>query len=442
MSRPAETRGRTAGTRGLSALVALFCLAHAGRGGAVESGVATLKLDQALQMAMRRNRNLTVERTRLTQAQVAVDQAWAALFPTVAAQGRYTHNYKEVALGFGGAPLLIQPSEQFDGTINFVAPLLVPSAYPAVDAVKANVRAAEANYQVSEATVLAGVAQLFYLSAIADEVVIARQSGVQMAGATLTNAQTRFAAGTVTKVDVDRAELAVVRALQAGREAEFAREKSYRSLGTMIQLNGPFKVEIEAVPPENHDERELESALRLRPEFRTLEATRASAEAQRRAYALRWAPIVSAFGNARRFNYDNFAHDRHSWAFGAQLDWTLWDGGTRDAQRRISEVQMSEATARADAFRDSVRDDLTDGRRQLDTKRLGLEAALQSVALAREALELVRVQYEAGSVTQMELLQAQDAVVGSQEALAHARYDVAAADLLLRRAAGTFPPRP
>ena len=63
------------------------------------------------------------------------------------------------------------------------------------------------------------------------------------------------------------------------------------------------------------------------------------------------------------------------------------------------------------------------------------------MTLAKSTLELVRVQYEAGSVTQVDLLQAQDALVISQEALAQAHYDVAAADLLLRRAAGTFPPK-
>jgi outer membrane protein TolC len=124
---------------------------------------------------------------------------------------------------------------------------------------------------------------------------------------------------------------------------------------------------------------------------------------------------------------------------GAQLDWVLYDGGTRDAQRHLAAAQAAEAQARAQALRDDVRDDLADGREQLDTKQRALETAERSVALARETLALVRIQYQAGSVTQVDLLQAQDALAATQEAQAQARYEVALADLGLRRAAGTFP---
>jgi multidrug efflux system outer membrane protein len=148
---------------------------------------------------------------------------------------------------------------------------------------------------------------------------------------------------------------------------------------------------------------------------------------------------LSAFGNARKFNYDNFARDRYSWVVGGQLDWLIFDGGTRDAARHQARARAVEAQARAEALRDTIRDDLADGNRALETKQRGAEAAERSVALAKEALDLVRVQYEAGSVTQVDLLQAQDTLVSAQEALAQAHYDVAAADLFLRHAAGTFP---
>ena len=121
---------------------------------AAESGAATataapstLTLDQALAMARKRSRSLVVERTRLAQAQTNIDQAWAALFPTIAVQGKYTHNdFKDVSVPFGamGSNIVIQPQEQLDGAINATVPLIAPPAYPALEAVRGNVRAAEA----------------------------------------------------------------------------------------------------------------------------------------------------------------------------------------------------------------------------------------------------------------------------------------------------------
>lgn len=400
----------------------------------------TLTLEQALITARKHNRSIEVERARLLQAQTNVEQGWAALFPTVAAQGRYTRNYKKVALVFGGGALLLQPSDQLDGAISFSAPIISPPAWEALEALKAGARASEAGFAANETTLLVNVANTFYLASIADEVVVARQSNVEVAKATLQNAKTRFEAGTVTKVDVDRAELALVRAEQQEREARNGRDRTYRALATMIQETHPFKVVVQPVPPEMHDERELDTALKLRPEFRLLEESTAAANAEARARGWQWAPTLSAFGNVRRFNYDNFARDRHSWAIGGTLDWVLFDGGARDALRHYANAQARESEARAALLRDTIRDDLADGRRQLETKQHALEAAERSVTLAKETLELVRVQYEAGSVTQVDLLQAQDALVATQEALAQAHYDVAAADLLLRRTAGTFPP--
>jgi len=106
-----------------------------------------ITLDGALALARKANRALVVERARLAQAQTNVEQAWTALFPTLSGQAKYTRNYREVSLGFPGvAPLLLQPSNQYDLGVTATAPILVPAAYPAIDAVKKGVAAAEATF--------------------------------------------------------------------------------------------------------------------------------------------------------------------------------------------------------------------------------------------------------------------------------------------------------
>ena len=413
-----------------------------------------LTLDDALAAARRANRTLTAEKAHLAAAETAVEQAWSALFPVVTAQGKYTHNYKEADLDFGAlfgafalrpnatpppaVKAVILKQEQLDGQVNVTLPLIAPAAYPALDAVKKGVRSSEASYESSEATVLTNVAQAFYLAAAADEVVVSRQSNVGVNRATLENAKTRFAAGTVTKVDVDRAELALVRAEQAELDAEYGRQQAYRALATLIQSNAPFTVRAGDVPAATPDET-LDTALKLRPEFRALILTEESSTAQGRAYGWKWSPQLSAFGLAHIGNYAGFSGDKYNWAVGLQLDWTVFDGGTRDALRHQAAAQAAEAAARAQVLSDSIRDDLENGKRFLETKRAAPQASVRAVALAQETLDLVRSQYEAGTVTQVDLLQAQDNLIGAQEALARARFDVASADVTLRHAAGTFP---
>jgi len=448
---------RRVAVAGVGAVVAALALGPAvARAETAAPAPLQLTMDEALAMAKRANKNLVVERARLAQAHTNIEQAWAALFPVVTAQGKFTRNYKNATLDFGALlnsyqlkdPSMPPPSfqatllkqHQWDGSINATLPLIAPAAYPALDAVKKGYGASEANYEASEDTVLYSVAQTFYTAAISDEVLLVRDSAINVAKATLDNAQTRFAAGTVTKVDVDRAELALVRATQGELDARYAREQSYRALSTLIQTDGPLK----AVPPERLPppaETDLDMALHLRPEFRGLVLSEESYDAQRRAYAWKWAPSLSAFAKANIGNYVGFTGDNYAWSIGAQLDWTLFDGGTRDAQRHLAAAQAAQSAAQAAVLTDSIRDDLANNRSLLETRREGIKAAQRGADLAAETLDLVRSQYEAGTVTQIDLLAAQDNLVIAQESLASARFDVAIADLALRRSAGTFPPR-
>jgi len=440
-------------TRVASVLLIALLLPRGGSAQAEGQGVASSKrlltLERALAMARKANRTLIADRARVAQARANIEQAWAALFPTVSAQGKYTRNNVEASIPLSTfAPtaqpppsgvLTLQARNQLDGAISFTAPLLAPAAYPALEAVKTSMRSAEADYETSEATVLYGVAQAFYAAAISDEVMLARLSNVEVAMATLQDAQIRFVSGTVTKVDVDRAELALVRANQAVRDASLGQEQTYRALATLIRADTDFKVETSAAVLAAEPEQDLGLALQLRPELRALSLSAKSLQAQERANAWRWLPSLSGFGNAHIFNYDNFARQHHAWAIGAQLDWMIYDGGTRDADRHLAAARALEAEARADVLRDGIRDDLANNRGLLATKRRAKEAAERSVTLATETLALVRAQYEAGKSAQLDLLEAQDGLVSAKVALAQARFEVGLADLGLRRAAGTFP---
>ncbi len=59
-----------------------------------------------------------------------------------------------------------------------------------------------------------------------------------------------------------------------------------------------------------------------------------------------------------------FSGDNYSWAVGLQLDWTLYDGGVRDAQRQLAAAQRDENEAKLDLLRDQVRDDVYNAERR------------------------------------------------------------------------------
>jgi outer membrane protein TolC len=461
-----------------SALVGALLLA--GTGGARAD--RSLTLDDALGLARAHNRDLRGARERIAIANAGVEQARAALLPTLAVQGRYTHNYKEVdfdaaalaAPTFGVAdaiinnstnaaeiaalktteaqakaafagqpPVVITKQEELDGVVNSAVPLIVPSSYFALSAAKRNVDATAATYQVNEASVLVAVAQAYFAAAGTDELVVARRDAVTVATETFDVAKARVAAELANQVESMRAETALVRAQQDLAEAENAKAAAYRALATLLGTREPITVHaVDAIPAEPGAlDALVGEAHAHRPELTAEQATIAAAAATARASAWRWSPSLSAFGNVHLQNYAGFSGDKYSWALGLQLDWVVYDGGVRDAQRHVAEAQRREAEARLELLGDSVSDEVANAHGSLATKRKGVGAAQRAVELARETLRLIRAQYEAGTVKQLDVLQAQDVLVSAEVGLAQAHFDVALADLQLKRAAGEFPGR-
>lgn len=440
-----------------------------------------LSLDEALALARTNNRDLRAARAHLEGTATSVALAWAALLPQVSAQGKYTHNYKNVALNLGALsqsvtglgdaikgtstnpaetaaidrfeqnltaataaqpPIVIQKGEQLDLTANATVPLVVPYAYPALSSAKLSQRSNAANLEVTTATVLLSVAQTYYAAAGADELTLARHHAVTVATETEDTAKARVAAGFVNRVEMTRAEVAVVRAGQDEAEAENTRDAVYRSLSTLLGTREPFRVKpVEQAPAAAQPATELVAgAHERRPEFAMYRAAVDSSEASRRSNAWRWAPSLSAFGTARLSNYTGFAGDKYAWAVGASLDWVLYDGGVRDAQRRLADAQGRENSIRLGLLGDTISDEIVNARETLDTKRRALDAALRARDLSSETLRLVRAQYEAGTAPQLDVLQAQDSLVSAEVGVVQAHFDLALANLQLERSAGIFPP--
>ena len=335
--------------------------------------------------------------------------------------------------------IVIQPRLQLDANIVANVPLLVPAAYPALQGAKLAYRAQERQLEVTMAQVLQSVATAFFAAAGSEELVAARTNTIEVAQKTVDNAKVRLQAGVVNKVEVTRAELALIQAKQRLLESQDSRASAYRMLATMIkQPAGSFKV---TPPPEpstelTAEDQLVDQALKSRPELLSIDLSMRAAQSQVTSSWLRYAPNVSLFGNIRLTNATGFAGRHDSYAFGAQIDWQLFDGFVRDAQRHQFDAQRRDAELRMEQLRESISDEVINARRNVQTKRQGLLTAQRALQMAQETLNLVRLQYEAGTATQLDLLTSQDQMDLSAVGLAQARFDLSLSIIQLRRLIG------
>jgi len=458
---------------------------------AAQSSPSTRRLtfEQALELADAKSFDLAQARARLAQTETQVATARASLLPTAALQGKYTHNSYPVELtaselsgtalqvgdalvtatndlyaktgttpsadsaqaiaGYQAAkagilsagPIIITPMDQLDASGTLTVPLVVPWAWYQLRSANRNVDAGRAGYEVSRAQTLLAVAQAFYLAAGTDEVMTARTHAVALAKKTLDDALAKVELGAANVVESDRAQIAYDRAVQSQTEARAQVDKAYRTLSTALGGETGFVVDpaAPAAPPPASDQDLLATAQRLRPEFLQTHKQIEASDATGDANAARWLPTLSAFGQARAFNYGGFSGTNYALAAGLQLDWSLYDGGARDAARALANAQRDEAQARLSSLQLTIADDIANARRDLDVKHAAVTTAQRAVTLSGQTLERVRAQHDAGTIAQLDLLNAQDTVVSAELTLAQARFDLELAELTLQRQVGTFP---
>lgn len=408
-----------------------------------EEGARRLELAEALELARKNNRDLEVARLRLREVQADVDRALSALLPRLNVQGKYTFNYPEVNITFASSAtttssVLLQPQNQVDGTVAASVPLVVPSAYPALQGARRSYQGQQRQLAATEAQLLQTVASAFVAAAAAEGMARIRGHAIEVTQETLSTSRLRFRQGMVTRLDVSRAELAALQAQQRLRAARDARSAAYRALADLLLLRAPFQV---VPPPEPAligagEDALVAEAMQRRQEIPALQATIEAAEAQERAARLRWAPTLSASGALRVTNASGFADQYVYFTGGLQLDWQAFDGRERDIQGRIAAAQAAAARLKLAQLRDSIASSVRNGREQLLSRREGLEEARQALRLAQEALGLVRLQQGAGTATQLDLLTAQDQLVAAEVGVEQARLDLCLQGFQLRSLIG------
>src|SRR5205085_2036741 len=116
--------------------------------------------------------------------------------------------------------------------------------------------------------------------------------------------EARRGAGMAKQTDVNVAQLAVLRAEQAIREAQDSRDRIQRTLSAVTGLDGPFAITIgDLSAPASGQDALVTHALPSRPELAAANARIRAAKADRQAANAGWSPSLSAFGQARRSNY-------------------------------------------------------------------------------------------------------------------------------------------
>jgi outer membrane protein TolC len=448
-------------SRILVALVVTFpLLASAGE---------TLTLDAALAEAERASPDLSASRARLEQARAKVARVRAGYLPQLTAAGSYTRNSEQAELqlpvgftvretgaptsgaGLPGTPTThavvptqvlestLQARDQLGAQLELTQAILAPPLWFAMEAAGASARAAAATTEAARRELRFGVAQAYYASAAAQQLVAIQERQLAVARAHEQDAGLQVSAGVQPRIALLRAGIESGRAEQDVVRVKSALEAAKSALAALLGRGDAtdFALVQPPAPALPADLSSLEDeAVRHRPEILAAGAATDAAAASRRLATARFFPSVGAFGQARWSNVAGFTGKEESWAAGLAVSWTLFDGGAREAERREAGARVAEAEATRVSETIRARDEVRRARLDLASARANRAKAEHQVTLARENQRLVEVAFRAGQSTSLEATDANAALSTAELTEVNERLNADLAALRLLRAAG------
>jgi outer membrane protein TolC len=375
--------------------------------------VRSLSLKQALELAEQNNPELQVAALILERSRSALQQAQAALLPTLGINGELTQVGDQERPG----DVIFEPESDsptfLSGTVEANYNLFTFGKRSAqINAAQEQIKFEQLELERIRQQTRLDVSSAYYDLQEADEQVKINQSAVENARIGLRDAQLLEEGGTGSKIDTIRASVQLKNAeqdlTQAQTDGDIASDKLTRILGL------PETVDVTAADPvqtAGQWNRSLEESIILafqnRPELKQQSIQRNISSQQRQIALAEIRPTVSLFANYQALSeLSNKGAD--GYAAGARVAWNFFDGGTASAAAKQEEANIKIAETRFADTRSQIRLEIEQAYKNLMANAKNIETATAALEQAKEALELINFGYRQGTTTQLEVNTAQN----------------------------------
>jgi outer membrane protein TolC len=415
-----------------------------------------LSLTDCLNIALQQNATILKAKNDLDAQYGVVVQTRAVALPQLQATGQYKDTDRNAIENFPSP--INTPSQPSTPNQNWNAGVqIVQSIYEggrlvaALKAASATKKQALAQYQTAVADTLLAIRLAYYDVLLAVQEITVNEASVNLLQKELEDQQRRYDAGTVPHFNVLRAEVAVANErpalIQARNNYRIAKNNLSNLLGYNlpreiwedIPLNltdtldaAPYQVDLPTAIQQALDKRTELVALRQTAELQRLNVVNAKAG---------YKPTVQVFAGYNWYNAQftppvELTHDINGWNAGAQLSWDIFDGmlthGKIVQARALYDKSKTDLDDRARQIELEVRTDYSD----FIMAREVLDSQLKVQEEAEETLREASARADAGTGTQLDVLDAQTSLTQARTTEVQALHDYDAARARLERAIG------
>jgi len=410
-------------------------------------GAQVLTLKRAYRLALNNNPTLEVMRARVSQADAEVRRAWAQFQPTARASGTYTYNDPEISFDpsefappgtVDTGPIVIQQHHQFGFQVAASLPVFHGPAYPGLTIAETTRDAARLQLVRTRQDFLLRVADAYYRALSVSEMVTALVEKVAVDRRSLEVTQVRLSVGRAVHSEVARAKLVLVQDRQTLKAQRNLWAADRRRLAILVGFRGDVALRQPPAPPSPLASTTLMQtrAQDHRADLQALEHQVTAAQQAKRAAWWAFFPLLDLSLLYRWQQITGFAARNDSWQLVATLTFPLYEGGTRYADLRAARAQITERRAQRAELEREISATIVQLRAELVSAESAVVSTREALDLAKIAAEEMAARYEAGSVTQIDALDAYQRRLQAHIDLSRSRYTRDMARLSLSHAQG------
>jgi len=402
-----------------------------------------LTLDAALAYGVEHNPALLRTSESIREQEGVLIQARASQLPSLTASGSYTRMEDS---------LLESPSyEKRSWSIDVTARQLLYAgggARAQIRSERERLEAARLGFTAVLNDTMLALRQQFHVVLLDREIIAVHEEALRVLETALQQARARRDVGTGSDFDVLRAEVSVanekpalIRARNAYRVAQDQLRvtlgaPAVKGMATDLDVQGSL-----ALPHRNVDfEAALSAARAQRPELARQNRLIAAAEQGVTSARSGYLPTVSAIAGYEWVGPSLIAtpdNRLEGWTAGVQGSWAIFDGRATGAKVRQSQSRLKQAKLSGTELELAVDLDVRQAFSALTEADELLISSEKVVDQARESLRLAQARLQAGTDTQLDILQAQSALTDARSNLAQAQYSYIVATYSLQRAVGS-----
>jgi OMF family outer membrane factor len=383
-----------------------------------------IALEEAIAQALRNNRQLEETRLTLERSQSQLREAKADLYPTLSVRSNLVRTNQNGTREVNNDEFSQDVNTtSLDGTVELNYNLFSSGRRSAqINAAESQVRLNELEVERVESQLRFDVTDAYYNLQQADEDVRIAKSSVESSQKSLEDAQALERAGVGTRFDVLRAEVQLANAKQDLNQAISQQQINRRQIAQLLSLPQSLNIVTgDPVEPAGDWSLSLEQSIVLayknRSELEQQLVQREISDFQRSAARANLGPQVDLFGNYQ-YSWVNQSGEvllatsgdsttrQGSLAFGARLQWNLYDGGASSARATQQERNIEIAETRFANQRNQVRFEVEQAFYNLEFNRTNIDTAQVALDQAKESLRLARLRFQAGVGTQTDVLDA------------------------------------